>query len=318
MSSKLVAAAIGAILAISLLGGTAASAATEAGSRCQGNVAEDDLTLYGTANAPGDPLPATIPVNGVVSRWNFNIISVPPGLVSQRLKILRSTGAPDQLQVIGESSEEPLVGNLNTFSTRIPVHAGDFIGTNGTVEGDNEAVYCKTGNPAERLGAIIGNPPLNSIATSETEVAEVQVPITVAIEPDADNDGFGDETQDACPQSATFQVACPVVTLSATKQVRKGSVLIVVTTDVPAPVTVNAVVKLGKGKKAKLNGGTKSLVPGSLGKFNLRFTKQLKAKLQELSPKQKLTLKVTVVGTNVAGAVTTKRLKLKLKGQARP
>jgi len=75
------------------------------------------------------------------------------------------------------------------------------------------------------------------------------------------------------------------------------------------------VAKLGKGKKAKLNGGTQNLVPGTLSKFRLFFTKGLKNKLKELSPQKKLTLKVTVSGTSVAGAVTTKTLKLKLKGQ---
>ncbi len=29
------------------------------------------------------------------------------------------------------------------------------------------------------------------------------------VEPDADRDGFGDETQDACPSSASAQGACP-------------------------------------------------------------------------------------------------------------
>ena len=92
--------------------------------------------------------------------------------------------------------------------------------------------------------------------------------------------------------------------------------LIVVTTDAPAPVTVKGVVKLGKGKKAKLNGGTKTLTPGVLGKFTLKFSKKVKAKLAGLSSKHSLTLKATVTGTNVAGQVTKKTLKVKLKGQA--
>jgi hypothetical protein len=315
MRSKLVSAAIGATLAISLLGATGASAATEAGNRCVGNSAEEDLTLYGVANAPGDPLSATIPVNGVISRWNFNIISIPPGLIAQTLKILRPTGAPGQFQVIGESSQEPLSGGVNSFSTRIPVHAGDFIGTTGTVEGDNEAVYCITGNPGERLGAIAGNPPLNSTGTSVTEVAEVQVPITVSVEPDADNDGFGDETQDACPQSAATQAACPVVKLSTSASATKKLVTVLVTGTTPANVTVNGKVSLGKGKKAKLKGGTKAVTPGTFTKFKLKFPAKLVKRLEELPPSKKLTLKVTSSATNVAAAPTKKTIRVKLKGQ---
>jgi len=315
MRPKLILAAVSAVLAISLLGASGASAATEAGNRCTGNAAEEDLTLYGAANAPGNPLSATIPVSGVITRWNFNIVPVEPGFIVQALKILRATGVPSQFQVIGESSQEPISGGSNTFSARIPVKAGDFIGTTGRVEGENEAVYCNTGNSGDRLGVINGNPPLNSTATGETEVAGVQVPITVSVEPDADNDGFGDETQDLCPQSAAFQAACPPVALSTSTQVKKGSVTVIVTSSTAAPVTVKGVAKLGKGKKAKLNGGTQNLIPGTLSKFRLFFTKGLKNKLKELSPQKKLTLKVTVSGTSVSGAVTTKALKLKLRGQ---
>ncbi|MDQ3726397.1 MAG: hypothetical protein M3335_10990 [Actinomycetota bacterium] len=210
------------------------------------------------------------------------------------------------------------MSGVNNFSARIPVRAGDFIGAFGVVEGEGEAVYCETGNPGERLGVIPGNPPLDSTAASAGEEAGYQVPIVVSVEPDADSDGFGDETQDQCPQSAAFQTACPPVSLSTTKQVRKGSVTVIVTTSTAAPVTVKGVVPLGKGKKASLNGGTKNIGPGVLGKFKLKFTKKVKTKLAEISRKQSLTLKATVSGTSITGAVTTKKLKIKLKGQAKP
>jgi hypothetical protein len=95
-------------------------------------------------------------------------------------------------------------------------------------------------------------------------------------------------------------------------------VTIVVTSSTAAPVSVAGVVKLGKGKKARLNGGTQNLAPGVLGKFTLKFTKKVKKKLKELPPKRSLNLNVTVTGTSVSGAVTTNTLKVKLKGQAKP
>jgi hypothetical protein len=320
MRPKLILAAASAALAISLLGATGASAATQAGNNCTGNAGSSStsFTLISLANAPGNPLPATIPVNGVITRWTFSVIPIPSGVYTQTLKVFRSTGAPKQFQVIGESAPGSLNSGLNTFSTRIPVHAGDFIGNTGSViTGEPIVIYCTTGNPGDRVGVVLGNSPLNSTVTAGEEADEIQIPITVSIEPDADNDGFGDETQDACPQSATTQAACPPVTLSTSTQVRKGSVTVLVTTSTPAPVTVKGVVKLGKGKKANLKGGTKNLTPGVLGKFTLKFTKALKAKLAELSTKQSLTLKATVTGTSVSGAVTKKTLKVKLKGQAK-
>ncbi len=66
-----------------------------------------------------------------------------------------------------------------------------------------------------------------------------------------------------------------------------------------------------------MNGGTQNLLPGTLNKYRLFFPKGLKNKLKELTSQQKVTLKVNVTGTSVSGAVTTKTLKLKLKGQAK-
>jgi len=314
MRFKVVSAAVSAVIAISLLGASGATAATQAGSTCIGNESTEDFLLFGLATG-GSP-PAAIPSDGVITKWTFNIVPIPPGFISQNLKILRPS-SPGQFQVIGESGLQPISSGLNTFATRIPVHSGDLIGVNGFIEGESASVYCETGNPGDRLGVIAGSPGPGSNVTQLDEESSLQVPITVSVEPDADNDGFGDETQDACPQSAATQVACPLVTLSTTKQVRKGSVVIVVASSTEAPVTVKGVVNLGKGRKARLNGGTKSLTPGALGKFTLKFSRKLKKKLKELSLKQKLTLKVTVTGTNVAGQVTTKTLKVKLKGQSK-
>jgi len=315
MRFKLIAAAISAALAISLLGAAGASAATQAGNNCTANRGEENLTLYGLANGPGNPLSATIPVSGVVTKWTFNAPpELEPGFFNQTLKILRRVGG-NQFQVIGESASSPISGGLNTFSTRVPVLAGDIIGTVGSVKGSIVTLYCETGNPGDRLGVIKGNPSPGSIASQTEEGAGFQSPVTVFVEPDADNDGFGDETQDACPQSAALQTPCPPVTLSTSTQVKTNSVTVIVTSSTAAPVTVKGVAKLGKGKKAKMNGGTQNLLPGTLNKYRLFFTKGLKNKLKELPPSKKVTLKVNVTGTSVSGAVTTKTLKLKLKGQ---
>jgi len=298
------------------MGTASATAATQAGNSCVGNDGTSGATLMNLSNAPGNPLPATIPSSGVISKWTFNVTSeIESGIYSQALKIFRATGAPQQYQVIGESAQGSLSGGLNTFLTRIPVRAGDLIGNNGLFAGKPFVIYCETGDPGDRFGVFDGNPTPGSIATTVVEEEGLQVPITVFVEPDSDNDGYGDETQDACPQSAALQTPCPPVTLSSSTQVKKGSVTVIVTSSTAAPVTVKGVAKLGKGKKAKLNGGTQNLVPGTLSKFRLFFTKGLKNKLKELPPSKKLTLKVTVSGTSVAGAVTTKTLKLKLKGQ---
>lgn len=318
MRLKLVPAAVAAALAILLLGAGSASAATEAGNNCVGNKTAA-ATVIALTNGPSSPLPTTIPSNGVVTRWRVSVIPVPPDVIAtETLKILRPTGVPKQFQVVGESAPVSLVSGTSIHATRIPVQAGDYIGGSVNSSGTTGGLFCETGDPGDRAGFIPENPGIGATGTVALEEGGFQLPIVVSIEPDADNDGFGDETQDACPQSATTQGACPAVVLSTTKLVRKGSVTVVVTSSTAAPVTVKGVVKLGKGKKANLNGGTQTLAPGVLGRFTLKFTKKVKAKLKELPPKRSVRLNVTVSGASVAGAITTKALKIKLKGQARP
>ena len=314
MRPKLVLTGVVTALAISLLAVTGASASTRFGDDCTAVSGSTSVSATQLNAAPGS-LSQTAPTGGVITSWGFNAsigeLDVQP--FTMKLKVLRPTSNPDNFNVVGESSRERIHNGSNSFATRIPVQAGDRLGTGG---GDPLAVflYCEPTGPSDTLGVAEGDAPVGSSQTF-TPVINVRLALAASIEPDADNDGFGDETQDACPQSAAFQTPCPPVALSTNTQVKKGSVTILVTSSTAAPVTVKGVAKLGKGKKAKMNGGTQNLLPGTINKYRLFFTKGLKNKLKELAPDQKVTLKVTVSGTSVSGAVTKKTLKLKLKGQ---
>ena len=318
MRPKLILTAITAVLAVSLLGTATATAATEAGSKCAANTTGGGNTWVSLGNAPGSPISPTIPVTGVITRWTFNVgIPLPPVTFSTALKILRGTGTPKQFQVVADTGQVPISGGTNSFSARIPVQAGDYVGTFGRVPEGPITLVCSTSNPGDQSAILEGDVPLGSTGTAPAEPEAVQVPLVVFVEADADNDGYGDETQDLCPLSAAVQVACPPVVLSTATQVKKGSVTVIVTSSTAAPVTVKGVAPLGKGKKARLNGGVQNLVPSTLSKYRLFFTKGLKSKLKELPPKRSVKLNVTVSGTSITGAVTTKTLKLKLKGQAK-
>src|SRR6476646_3703538 len=310
MRFKLIAAAISAALAISLLGAAGASAATEFGDACVGtDPTSAPITLFEISSA-NNPLPTAAPVSGVITKMKVNLVSAaPPFPVS--LKVLRQIG-PNTVQIIGEANGT-VAGGASSIDARIPVQAGDRL---GFFSPSGFGVVICEGRGDSIVGAYEGGGSPGGTATYDSGPAsDLRVPLFASIEPDADNDGYGDETQDLCPQSAAFQVACPPVALSTSTQVKKGSVTVPVTSSAAAPVTVKGVAILGKGKTAKLNGGTQNLVPGTLSKFSLFFTKGLKNKLKELPPSKKLTLKVTISGTSVSGAVTTKTLKLKLKGQ---
>lgn len=316
MQSKFIAVAI--VAALSLLATSSASAATEVGSRCSANESTGPVTFISLANAPGSPLPATVPSAGVITRWSFSI-GLPVGPETnlfETLKVFRPTGASNQFQVIGESSKERAVSGNQSFSTRIPVAAGDTIGALAEVAPSTGSVFCETGNPGDKVGAILGTAPVGSTATVLEEKEGLQNPVVVSVEPDVDNDGYGDETQDACPQSATTQLACPVVKLSGSATAAKKFVTVSLTGTTAAKVTVNGKVSLGKGKKAKLKGGSKTVGPGKLTKFKLKFPAKLIKRLKELPTSKKLTLKVISTAPNVAAVPTKKTIRVKLKGQA--
>ena len=161
---------------------------------------------------------------------------------------------------------------------------------------------------------------------------ESRIPVTAVIEPDADRDGYGDETQDRCPQSAEFHDACPAIGLEVVPIVNRGSVEVLVVADHPAPVTVKGVVGFSWGigsngkvprrpargprTDAKLAGGTQTLASGRLRRFRLKFPKRLKAALAVRTSNQSLRMKIDVTATNAAGQLTTSSSIVKLKGTA--
>jgi hypothetical protein len=316
MRAKFAGLLAGTLVAVSAFGATSASAATEFGDSCIANTsgkASVPTTLF-ALTAAGDPLPLTAPSAGVITKWKFNVVSEAAGATfPQTLKVLHQTGP--NVQVVGESAQN-VTGGPNSFDTRIPVQAGDrlaLFAPTGTY-----LLYCEAPGSKNRVGAFEGPAGIGSSATFIEIDDEARIPASAIVEPDADNDGYGDETQDKCPQSAAAQVACPLIALSTSSTARRGLVTVLITSSSQATVTVAGTVKLGKGKSAKLSGGTQIVAPGTLAKFTLLFPEKLKAKLKTLSPKQSLTLNLAATAPNVVGAVSASNLKLKLKGQAKP
>ncbi len=305
-----------AVFGAALASASGASAATEFGNNCTGNRAESSGGPYSLIQLSQGGAPVSAPTSGIVTKWKVRIVAVPFG-VPQQLKIFRPTANPTQFQVVGESASEPVVTGENVFSTRIPIQAGDHLGLFGN--SSVNTLFCaetaEVENPGNSIGEFTGNPGPGSTATLSKTKTEELVPAVAVIEPDADGDGFGDETQDGCPQSASFQGPCPTITLDSVAVVAGSKAVVFVTTNNQAPVKVSGTVKLGKGKTAKLKAGPKAVVPSKITSFSLKFSKQLKSALSELPASKKLALKITASATNVIGQVSTDKSTLKLKKQ---
>jgi hypothetical protein len=304
------------VAVVFLTGASGASASTEVGANCIADTAAPGLSVFQTAKDPASSGSLAIPSAGVITKWKVSLIPVPFSLPEQ-LKVFRPTADPKQFQVVGESTSMSVSSGENAFDTRVPVQAGDLIGLFGS-SAETGTLFCSSESPLDRVAAVAGSPGVGTAATVTEEENELQGAVRAVVEPDADGDGYGDETQDKCPQNAGVQVPCPVVTLSASSTARKGLATVLITANIQATVTVNGTVKLGKGKSAKLSGATQVVAPGTIAKFTLLFSKKLKSALKELPTKRSLSLNVTATAPNVVGAATTSNLTVKLKGQAKP
>jgi hypothetical protein len=300
----------------SLAAASTASAATEVGSNCEAT-STIPYTVLPLAYAPGNP-PLAAPSSGVVTQWKSKLPAIPPGLLSQAMRVFRATGVPNQFQVVAETATAPMVTGVNVVPARVPVNAGDRFGLFGAPA----SFYCNTGKPEDVMGFFEGNAAVGSTQTYKP-APSIQVPVSVVIEPDADADGYGDETQDKCPQSASFQTACPTVSLETFSIVGRKSVTALVTTTSRAPVTVTGTVRLPKaGKKGKaktllLSAPAQTVDPGRIGRFEIVFPKSLQNALKALSRKSLLTLTVVVTGTDLVNRSTTSSFQVALKGQAK-
>lgn len=332
MNKRWGSAAVAILAAMSLVGASSASAATEVGNSCAANDAQEDLTVFQLSSSAANPLPLAVPAAGVVTKWKVEVVPF-EGSLAQKLTVLRPTGSPNDFQAVGESSFASVVGGSNVFDTRIPVQTGDRFG----LFGSEATLVCETTDPADVAGFVEGSVSVGSSQTFKEET-EAGVPVSAVIEVDADGDGYGDETQDKCPQSAAYQTPCPTIALDAFPIVLKRSVLLLVSASSATSVNVYGEVGLGpkpkpvaRGSKVRpvpgakppkqvsvsLSGGTQTLAVGQIGRFNVTLPKSVKRRLGQITPKESLTATITASTTDVTGKVTTKAVTVRLRGQKR-
>lgn len=151
-----------------------------------------------------------VPSPGILTSWSSMANAVPNR--TQKLLITRNPEADSSWAVIARDELRTLTvpSALNTFLVRIPVATGDQI-----------ALYSPNLQPGDVTSAVYNDAPASghvaryleaaepgSSFTTSAGVGNTLLNVSATIEPDADGDGFGDETQDKCPSSANTQGAC--------------------------------------------------------------------------------------------------------------
>jgi hypothetical protein len=142
------------------------------------------------------------PFAGVITSWSVE--AAEGGGPSVTFKAARAVDG-DTFRTVGVGEpEEAQSGQLNTYSTRIPVQAGDVIGLYSS-----QPQNCYRGGVLSFTIAEAPGDPGAGIEADYTFHSKYELDVSAQLEPDADGDGFGDETQDVCPTAASTQGACP-------------------------------------------------------------------------------------------------------------
>jgi hypothetical protein len=247
------------------------------------------------------------PVSGVIASWSYQAGASPPSQL--KLKVARAAGG-DAFRIVGESgAEAPPASSLKTYPARVPVQAGDVI---GFYQASPANCGVSTAGYSGHFDALADPPPSGDPVTFQP-LPGFQLAIAATLEPDADGDGFGDETQDLCPTNASTQAACPpasapsnAFTLGAiTRNKKKGTATI--TVNVPNPGELTA-----SGKGVKASGAAEISKAVNAGQANLTIRAKGK-KLKTLNEKGKVKVSVAITYTPTGGDPSTQSRKLKLK-----
>jgi hypothetical protein len=156
------------------------------------------------AQSPGNAY--IVPGPGVITSWSFQASfgDVPQGL---KLKIGRPAGGANYT-IVGESSPKNPVSNQLNTDVSIPVQSGDVLGLWPGTAVPN-AHFFRTVRIDTGFAGVEHE---GDLAPGDTDafsgLSGEQFDVSATLEPDADHDGFGDETQDQCPSSASTQGAC--------------------------------------------------------------------------------------------------------------
>ncbi|MGH2960070.1 MAG: hypothetical protein ACRDKE_10730, partial [Solirubrobacterales bacterium] len=144
----------------------------------------------------------------------------------------------------------------------------------------------------------------------ETIAANYRVPVFATLEADIDKDGYGDETQDKCPQSAALQDPCPVLAISQKLAAAKGAISITAAASVDTSLTATATVKvpkLGSKKAATVTFSSKASAfsAGQIGTIKLKLPSRVKSALAATKKSKKLKFSVTLTGNGLANTATS-------------
>jgi hypothetical protein len=146
----------------------------------------------------------TVPSSGVITGWSYTADGTAPDQL--RFKVGRPVGGSNWTVVARSSAVVPDLNMTNVYPIRAPVLAGDVIGEGFSAAG---TFSCGRNDPAYDYVYRNNDPLLGATDTYAQAGDTFAIDIAATLEPDADGDCYGDESQDFCTSSAVQQTPCP-------------------------------------------------------------------------------------------------------------
>jgi hypothetical protein len=317
----------GALAAATLLMfAVSATAATQVGKVFvpDGTLACNDTAVVQATTVAPEPSFSIPPGGGVITRWRHH---AGPG-AGQTLALLVLRTSDGGFTVVGASPAMLLVASaMNVFPTRLQVEAGDQIG----IWAGAAPVRCgqklfPAGNTVRYQEFLSAAPTVGPLAMGGSD-SEIVLAVAADLEPDADKDGFGDETQDQCPSNASIQiVACPAPAKdgtapqallggAASQSLKKGVVKVTVNANEDSTATATGALAVpGASRSFRLNSASATLKAAVEQTLKLKITKKAKgAARSALRRGKKVRARVDVVVRDAAGNVTLFRHSVRLR-----
>ena len=197
-------------MALAVLATPAAWGATTVGQVAPGGVTNTcggATTFIQNATAAASPSYVIPAGGGVITSWNTMANSTADRKMA--LKVVRRQSATNFL-VIGGDAENADGQRVQHLQGPVPVLEGDILAAYYSTAGTSCEYPAAVGDNTRYESGSHPEPPVGTTLATNVQDGNFRVNIAAVLEPDADGDGFGDESQDLCPTNATTQLTCPV------------------------------------------------------------------------------------------------------------
>jgi len=238
---------------------------------------------------------------GVITSWSHRGKSGTAG--SGRLQLWGEVVAGEQYILAGRSALASFSpGVVNSFPTRIRVNGGERLGL-GVIGGAGCA-----GSGTGIIGGLgDANPAVGETRSVDAGLPNLLINVAAILEPDADDDGFGDETQDQCPGDAGQRNGCPPLRLKLSAKAQKlGKRL----TFLATASARSSLATTGKSIK----GGRKQLVAGQRAKVTAKLKRAARKRLaRQIRRRGKARTRIRGVATHADGRTGSDRVVVRLR-----